>query len=43
MTEKDISEELRLKKVKKKPTMNKYFIKAIDQNELFGNVNKNTL
>ena len=37
MTEEDISQECRLKKIKK---IDNYFIKEIDQNELLSNKNK---
>ena len=37
MTEEGVSQELRLKKIKK---INNYFIKEIDQNELLSNKNK---
>ena len=37
MTEEDISQELRLKKIKE---INNYFIKEIDQNGLMSNKNK---
>ena len=37
MTEEDISQEFRLKKIK---SINKYFIKEVDQNELMSNENK---
>ena len=40
MTEKDMSQEFRLKKIKK---IINYFIKEIDQNELLSNKNKTTL
>ena len=37
MTEKNINQELRLKKIKE---INNYFDKEIDHNELFSNMNK---
>ena len=40
MTKKYISQELRMKKIKK---INNYFIKEIDQNELLSNKNKKGL
>ena len=40
MTEKDMSQEFRLKKIKINTWIHNYFIKEIDQNEFLSNKNK---